>query len=322
MMGPFLIYASLMNGAAMALYNGSPLGRGFAKFVQDAKVTLQGTVPRMVKAWKTTNALEGLDWTNLRDFATTGEASSLDDDLWLASRANYKAPVIEVCGGTELASGYVCGCLQMPQAFAAFSTPAMLTEFVILDDYGNAYPEDQPCIGEVGLVAVNFGTSDRLLNADHEKVYYTGMPLYKGKRLRRHGDLMERRPRGFYRAHGRSDDTMNLGGIKASAVEIERVCNTAHESILETAALALSPVGGGPERLVIMVVFKDGPVLSTEEYSKAFQLAIQKKLNPLFKVSAVGVSKEFPRTASNKLLRRVLRAQIAKEQKQKAMSKL
>lgn len=34
MMGPWLVYASLLNGAAIALYNGSPLGSGFAKFVQ------------------------------------------------------------------------------------------------------------------------------------------------------------------------------------------------------------------------------------------------------------------------------------------------
>lgn len=34
MMGPWLVYASLLNGAAMALYNGSPLSSGFAKFVQ------------------------------------------------------------------------------------------------------------------------------------------------------------------------------------------------------------------------------------------------------------------------------------------------
>lgn len=34
MMGPWLVYASLLNGASIALYNGSPLGSGFAKFVQ------------------------------------------------------------------------------------------------------------------------------------------------------------------------------------------------------------------------------------------------------------------------------------------------
>ena len=34
MMGPWLVYASLLNGATIALYNGAPLGSGFAKFVQ------------------------------------------------------------------------------------------------------------------------------------------------------------------------------------------------------------------------------------------------------------------------------------------------
>lgn len=43
MMGPWLIYASLLNGAAMALYNGSPLISGFAKFVQVVFILLELT---------------------------------------------------------------------------------------------------------------------------------------------------------------------------------------------------------------------------------------------------------------------------------------
>lgn len=72
-------------------------------------------------------------------FSSTGEASNLDDDLWLASRAYYKAPVLECCGGTELASAYVGGCLLQPQAFAMFSTASVTNEFVLLDDNGNVY---------------------------------------------------------------------------------------------------------------------------------------------------------------------------------------
>lgn len=36
-----------------------------------------------------------------------------------------------------------------------------------------------------------------------------------GRQLRRHGDIFERLPKSYYVAKGRSDDTMNLGGIKA-----------------------------------------------------------------------------------------------------------
>lgn len=41
-------------------------------------------------------------------------------------------------------------------------------------------PDDQPCVGEVGLFPLYFGASERLLNADHYKVYFKGMPMFKG----------------------------------------------------------------------------------------------------------------------------------------------
>lgn len=41
-------------------------------------------------------------------------------------------------------------------------------------------PEEQPCSGEVGLFPLSMGATDRLLNADHEKVYFKGMPMYNG----------------------------------------------------------------------------------------------------------------------------------------------
>ena len=73
-----------------------------------------------------------------RAFASTGEASNVDDDLWLSSQAYYK-PIMEVCGGTELGSAYIQGCLFQPQAFGAFSTATMTTGFVILDEHGVPY---------------------------------------------------------------------------------------------------------------------------------------------------------------------------------------
>jgi acyl-coenzyme A synthetase/AMP-(fatty) acid ligase len=64
------------------------------------------------------------------------------------------------------------------------------------------------------LVPIMLGASSTLLNADHDSVYFKGMPFFRGQQLRRHGDMFERLVGGFYKAHGRADDTMNLGGIK------------------------------------------------------------------------------------------------------------
>lgn len=71
-----------------------------------------------------------------RCFASTGEASSVDEYLWLMGRAQYK-PIIEYCGGTEIGGGFVTGSLLQAQSLAAFSTPAMGCSLFIVGDDGN-----------------------------------------------------------------------------------------------------------------------------------------------------------------------------------------
>lgn len=72
--------------------------------------------------------------------------------------------------------------------------------------------------------------------------------------------------------------------MQTSSVEIERVCDRADQSILETAAVSVAPVDGGPEQLVVFVVLKDGYDTKAEDLRTKFSKAIQGNLNPLFKV--------------------------------------
>ena len=78
---------------------------------------------------------------------------------------------------------------------------------------------------------------------------------------------------------------MCLDQSQVSSIEIERICNRVNDAILETAAIGVPPLGGGPEQLTIAVVFKDQSS-QTEDLNQlklAFNTAL-KKLNPLFKV--------------------------------------
>ena len=224
MMGPWLIYASLINQASIGLYYGSPTTREFGQFVQDAGVNMLGVVPSLVKVWKTTNCIEGLKWDKIKLFSSTGECSNPQDMLFLMSLAEYR-PIVEYCGGTEIGGGYLTATLVQPAIPATFTTPALGLDCVILDEDG--HPADQ---GELWLIPPSLGLSTELLNKDHHQVYFADAPSVPGTILRRHGDQMERLANGYYRAHGRVDDTMNLGGIKVSAAEIEQVLNTEHNS--------------------------------------------------------------------------------------------
>ena len=312
MMGPWLIYASLINSATIALYDGgAPTGRDFGVFVQNAKVSMLGVVPTLVRAWKNTDCMHALDWHAIRAFSSTGECSNPEEMLYLMSLAGYK-PIIEYCGGTEIGGGYITGTRIQPAAPSTFTTPALGLNFLLFDDDGNLSDN-----GEVFIVPPSLGLSTSLLNADHNEVYFAGTPH---PNLRRHGDAIERLGNGFetepwlagakYRVLGRVDDTMNLSGIKVSSAEIEEVLNIV-SGIQETAAVAISPKDGGPSQLVIYVVqAASGAAPAKQELHATLQAALSEHLNPLFRIHDVVIVDALPRTASHKVMRRLLRNQL------------
>ena len=299
MMGPWLIYASLINQGTIALYDGTATEREFGEFIQNARVTMLGVVPSIVRAWKNKSCMKGLDWQAIKAFSSTGECSNTEDMLFLMSLAGYR-PIIEYCGGTEIGGGYLTGTTVQPAAPATFTTPALGLDIAICDEEGQ--PTDN---GEVFVTPPSIGLSTELLNKDHYEVYFEGTPhLPKLPPLRRHGDGVERLADGYYRIHGRVDDTMNLGGIKISSAEIEGVLNSV-SGIQEVAAIAVPPPDGGPSQLVIYAVLLPGA--DTGSLHASLQSAIREHLNPLFRIHDVVVVDALPRTASNKIMRRILR---------------
>jgi len=300
MMGPWLVFAALMNKATIALYYDAPLGKGFGNFVQNAKVTMLGVVPSIVRHWKKSQCMEGLDWNNLKCFSSTGEVSNPEEMEYLMRLGNNK-PIIEYCGGTEIGGGYVTSTMVQPNIASTFSSQALGGEFILLNEQHELTTK-----GEVFLIPPIMGLSNTLLNKNHHEVYFQDTPTFDGKILRRHGDALEQLENGYYKAHGRVDDSMNLGGIKVSSVQIEEIINTL-EFVKESAAIAVSPKNGGPSNLVIYFVENSSKV-SQEGRSHLIKSIIRDQLNPLFKVSDVINIALLPRTASGKVMRRNLRS--------------
>ncbi|RXP45870.1 AMP-dependent synthetase [Lutibacter sp. HS1-25] len=299
MMGPWLVFASLINKATVALYYGVPMGSDFGAFIQNAKVTMLGVIPSFVNHWKSSKCMEQFNWDAIKCFSSTGEVSNPAEMEYLMQLANNK-PVIEYCGGTEIGGGYVTSTVVQPNIASTFSTQALGGEFVLLDDNNQINAK-----GEVFIIPPIIGLSNRLINRNHFEVYYKNTPTFEGQLLRRHGDALVQLENGYYKAQGRVDDTMNLGGIKISSVQIEAVINQL-DFVKESAAIAVEPVNGGPSLLVVFYVENPSELTSEE---KLFQTkkSISKQLNPLFKVTELVKIDVLPRTASNKVMRRKLR---------------
>lgn len=302
MMGPWLIFASLINRATIALFEDVPTIPEFGKFVEQARVTMLGVIPTIVKHWQSTGSMEPYDWNQIKVFSSTGEASHPDDMTYLSYLAGFK-PIIEYCGGTEIGGGYVSSTVVEPNYPGAFTTSAIGSSFEILDEKNE--PADR---GQVFLVPPSVGLSERLINRDHFEVYFEGCPKNsENQTLRRHGDYFQKLPGGVFVAGGRADDTMNLGGIKISSAELERTLNRLSE-IRETAAVSIPSQDRGPDELIVFVVPDGKPDM--EPLHAAMNREIKTKLNPLFKISKVIIAGSLPRTASNKVMRRKLRDQL------------
>lgn len=299
MMGPWLVFASLINRATMALFYGAPMGKEFGAFIEKAQVNMLGLVPSIVRHWKNTQEMEEFDWSHIKCFSSTGEASNPVEYEYLMKLANHK-PIIEYCGGTEIGGGYLTSTLLQENIPSTFSTQALGGEFVLLNENNEVSN-----LGEVFIIPAILGLSNRLLNKDHFEVYYKDTPtIKKNQILRRHGDRVEQLANGYYKMQGRTDDAMNLGGIKVSSLQIEAVINSL-DFVKESAAIAVSPPNGGPDKLIIY--FVENSKTDAEQALSIIKKLVKTQINPLFKVSEVLCIDKLPRTASGKVMRKNLR---------------
>jgi len=298
MMGPWLVFAALINKASIALYYDAPTSKSFGKFIEEAKVTMLGVIPSIVKQWKKSNCMEQFDWTHIKCFSSTGEVSNPKEMKYLIELAGNK-PIIEYCGGTEIGGGYMTSAIVQENSPSTFSTKTLGGDFIILDENHNESKK-----GEVFLIPPILGLSTRLINKNHHDIYYKNTPK-ANVLLRRHGDEIQELENGYFKILGRIDDAMNLGGIKVSATQIEEVLNQLN-FISECAAVAIAQKNVGPSKLILFYSEKNKE-LNDNDRLKAAQAIIKKEINPLFKVTDLVKIDKLPRTASHKIMRRTLK---------------
>ena len=99
---------------------------------------------------------------------------------------------------------------------------------------------------------------------------------------------------------------MNLSGIKVSSLELEGILDT-HDSVYQSAAVAVQPGGEGAEILVIFAVLR--VIRDCKALQGELQTLIGKYLNPLFRIHDLVIVDNLKRTEANKITRRSLRAQ-------------
>ncbi|WP_326820235.1 acetoacetate--CoA ligase [Streptosporangium sp. NBC_01756] len=295
MMWNYLI-GGLLVGATVLLYDGSATHPGtdtLWRLAAEEKVTYFGTgAPYLIASMKAGLRPGGL--TALRGLGSTGSPLPPEGFAWVHD-ALPEVQLGSFSGGTDVCTGFV-GAVPLLPVRAGVIPCRCLGAMVESFD-----PSGAPVIGEVGELVVTAPMPSMPVmfwnDADGSRYRESYFADYPG--VWRHGDWIKILPDGGSVIYGRSDSTLNRGGVRMGTSEfyrvVERFDEIADSLVIDTGQL------GQDGRLLLYVTLAEGAALS-DELVMSLRRALREGLSPRHVPNEIIVVPGIPRTLSGKKL--------------------
>ncbi len=289
--------AALASEAVIVLFDGNPMYPGMRRLFDLAeaeKVTHFGISAKYIDAsQKRRNPpVESHDLAALRVVLSTG--SPLSPEGFAHVYADWKADVqlASICGGTDILGCFIGGCPLLPVHQGEIQAPVLGLDVATLNDQG------EPVEGVAGeLVCRNAHPSmpTRFLNdpgdARYRASYFETYP-----NIWRQGDFTIRTEHGGYVVLGRSDATLNPGGVRIGTAEIYRQL----DKIDEVAdAVVVGQSIDNDVRVVLFVVPAEGAALD-DALTARIKTEIRRNASPRHVPAKIIAVADIPRTKSGK----------------------
>ena len=239
MMGPWLIYGALINGATICLYDGAPdypEADRMWEFCAKHKVEILGISPTLVRALATKgdDLPKKHDLSSLRAFASTGEPWNPAPWWWLFEKVgDSKLPIINYSGGTEISGGILMGNPLLPIKPCSFPAPCPGIDAAVLDESGA--PVERGKVGELAIRKPWIGMA-RGFWQEPERYLETYWSRFD--QIWVHGDWAMQDEDGHFYILGRSDDTLKVAGKRVGPAEVESLL-VAHPLVAEAAVIGV-----------------------------------------------------------------------------------
>jgi acetyl-CoA synthetase len=305
MMGPWLVFGSLILGATFFLFDGAPDYPGPGRLwemVSRHKITVLGVSPTLIRLLMThgEGPVEKHDLSSLRFFASTGEPWNPDPWMWLFEKVGGKRiPIINYSGGTEVSGGIVMGNPLLPLKACAFSGPCPGIAADVLDENGQPVRNQ---VGELVIKAPWIGMTRGFWKDSkrYEDTYWSRWP-----NVWVHGDFAAIDADGLWYILGRSDDIIKIAGKRFGPAEAESII-VSHPAVTEAAAIGV-PHKIKLNELVVFCVLMPGTDPSDALRKELRQMVAEAMGRPLTPKDVLFVS-DLPKTRNAKVMRRVIRA--------------
>lgn len=302
-----IVVFHLARGAAIVLYDGSPFYPYADQLVRHTaaeKATCARWAARYCESLIKAGFRPGQehDLSTLRTIMCNGSVFSADGYEWVYANVKKDIHLISPSGGTDSFGSLVSNDPTGPVWAGEIQRPALGLDTCVFDDAGNAVVEVpgelvvRKAFPSMPLRYLGDATGER-----YREAYFSFFP-----NVWRHGDWAKLTEHGGFRIFGRSDATLNAGGVRIGTAEIYRHIATIDE-IVESAIVAQE--WDGDTRTVLFVKLRPGLVLD-DRLKAHIKQSLRYNVSPRHVPAKIIAIPDFPLTVTGKISEAAVREAI------------
>jgi acetoacetyl-CoA synthetase len=294
------VVGALLIGSTAVLFDGNPgypdMGTLW-QLAQDAKVTYFGVSAPYLQACTKAGVEPGqrFDLGSLRAVGSTGAPLAPEGFRWVLEHVKPDLPVGSVSGGTDCCAAFVQSCPLLPVYAGEIQCAALGARVEAFDPAGHSI------VGEVGELVLTAPMPSMPLflwnDPDGRRYHDSYFDVYPG--VWRHGDWIKITERGTAVIYGRSDSTLNRGGVRMGTSEFYRVVEDL-PGVLDSLVIDLSGLGEDG-KLLLFVVLAEGTSLD-DGLRQRISHRLREELSPRHVPDEMYAIPEVPRTLNGKKL--------------------
>lgn len=300
------LVSALASDACLLMYDGSPFypdGNTLWDFASAHQCTLFGTAAKYIDALKSAKMrpMDTHDLSSIRTITSTGSPLVHESFDYVYDAIKKDVHLASISGGTDIVSCFVLGNPISPVWRGEIQCAGLGMAVDAFDDNGKPLPPgagsgELVCTKPFPSMPVGFWNDDN--GKRYRKAYFD-----RFRNVWCHGDWIERTVHGGYIIHGRSDATLNPGGVRIGTAEIYRQVEQIDE-VQES--IAVGQDWRDDVRVVLFVRLKDGKTL-TDDLKDRIKKAIRTGASPRHVPAKIIEVADIPRTKSNKIVELAVR---------------
>jgi acetoacetyl-CoA synthetase len=294
------LVSTLLFRASIVMLDGNPLHPDLTsqwRLAEELRPTLMGAVPAYLMGCRKAGVqLADFDLSSIRQLAAAGSPLPPEGYDWVYEQLGADVLLNVGSGGTDVCSGLVQGSPMLPVYRGEIAGRCLGVDSAAYDEAG------EPVVGELGELVIRQPMPSMPIglwgDSDGSRFRSSYFDHYPG--VLRFGDWILFTERGSCVVTGRSDATLNRGGVRLGTGELYAVVEGVDE-VLDSLVVHLEDPEGGPGELILFVSLADGVELD-DELRELLAAELRRELSPRHVPDTVESVAAIPRTMTQKKL--------------------